>query len=398
MKDIYLDHAATTPLDVRVQEAMKPYLQERYGNPSSFHSTGKLVKDDLDQARSKIAKLIGARTSEVIFTSGGTESDNLALLGFARKNQNKGKHIITTRIEHHAVLHTTKQLEKEGFEVTCLGVDQDGLIDPKQVVAAIRPETILISIIYANNEIGVIQPISEIGNIIEKYRRDNQSEYPVLHTDACQAAGALEIDVQKIHVDMMTLNGSKIYGPKGVGLLYKRRELKIEPLMYGGGQESGFRSGTENIAGIIGLTKALEMALDEQKKESDRLVKLRDRLIVGIKDKILKVRLNGHATKRLPNNVNMSIGDVEGEALLLYLDAQGIYCSTGSACTSTSLDPSHVLLALGLPAEVAHSSLRLTLGRSTTEKDVDYVLEVLPGIVEKLRKISPVKVDKKYFV
>lgn len=398
MKDIYLDHAATTPLDVRVQEAMKPYLQERYGNPSSFHSTGKLVKDDLDQARSKIAKLIGARTSEVIFTSGGTESDNLALLGFARKNQNKGKHIITTRIEHHAVLHTTKQLEKEGFEVTCLGVDQDGLIDSKQVVAAIRPETILISIIYANNEIGVIQPISEIGNIIEKYRRDNQSEYPVLHTDACQAAGALEIDVQKIHVDMMTLNGSKIYGPKGVGLLYKRRELKIEPLMYGGGQESGFRSGTENIAGIIGLTKALEMALDEQKKESDRLVKLRDRLIVGIKDKILKVRLNGHATKRLPNNVNMSIGDVEGEALLLYLDAQGIYCSTGSACTSTSLDPSHVLLALGLPAEVAHSSLRLTLGRSTTEKDVDYVLEVLPGIVEKLRKISPVKVDKKYFV
>ncbi|MFH1142592.1 MAG: cysteine desulfurase family protein [Candidatus Uhrbacteria bacterium] len=398
MKDIYLDHAATTPLDVRVQEAMKPYLQERYGNPSSFHSTGKLVKDDLDQARSKIAKLIGARTSEVIFTSGGTESDNLALLGFARKNQNKGKHIITTRIEHHAVLHTTKQLEKEGFEVTCLGVDQDGLIDPKQVVAAIRPDTILISIIYANNEIGVIQPISEIGNIIEKYRRDNQSEYPVLHTDACQAAGALEIDVQKIHVDMMTLNGSKIYGPKGVGLLYKRRELKIEPLMYGGGQESGVRSGTENIAGIIGLTKALEIALDEQKKESDRLVKLRDRLIVGIKDKILKVRLNGHATKRLPNNVNMSIGDVEGEALLLYLDAQGIYCSTGSACTSTSLDPSHVLLALGLPAEVAHSSLRLTLGRSTTEKDVDYVLEVLPGIVEKLRKISPVKVDKKYFV
>jgi len=397
MKQVYLDHAATTPLDTRAQEAMKPYLQERYGNPSSFHSVGKQVKDDLDQARSRISKLISARTSEIIFTSGGTESDNLALLGFARKNQDKGKHVITTRIEHHAVLHTAKQLEKEGFEVTYLNVDQDGLIDPKQVIAAIRPDTILVSIIYANNEIGVIQPISEIGNIIEKHRRDNQSEYPILHTDACQAAGALEIDVRKIHVDMMTLNGSKIYGPKGVGLLYKRRELKLESLMYGGGQESGVRPGTENIAGIIGLAKALEIAINEQGTESERLIELRDKLIVGIKDKISKVRLNGHATERLPNNVNLSIGDIEGEALLLYLDAQGIYCSTGSACTSASLDPSHVLLALGLPAEVAHSSLRLTLGRSTTEEDIDYVLEVLPGVVEKLRKISPVKVDDKYF-
>ena len=397
MKQVYLDHAATTPLDPRVQEAMKPYLQNKYGNPSSFHSVGKQVKDDLDHTRSKIAKLIGARTSEIIFTSGGTESDNLALLGFARKNQEKGKHIITTKIEHHAVLHAAKHLEKEGFEVTYLNVGQDGLIDPKKVVAAIRPDTILVSIIYANNEVGVVQPISEIGNQIEKHRRDSKTEYPVLHTDACQAAGALEIDIRKIHVDMMTLNGSKIYGPKGVGLLYKRRELKLEPLMYGGGQESGIRPGTENIAGIIGLAKALEIAINEQNKESERLIGLRDILIIGIKDKISKVRLNGHATERLPNNVNVSIGDVEGEALLLYLDAQGIYCSTGSACTSASLDPSHVLLALGLPAEVAHSSLRLTLGRSTTEKDIDYVLEALPGIVEKLRKISPVKVNDKYF-
>ena len=397
MKQVYLDHAATTPLDPRVKEVMEPYLTEKYGNPSSFHSVGKQVKDDLDQSRSKTAKLLGSKSDEIIFTSGGTESDNLALFGFARQHQDKGRHIITTKIEHHAVLHAVQQLEKEGFEVTYLSVGQDGLVDPKQVVAAIRQETILVSIIYANNEIGVVQPVAEIGNMIEKYRRDNDVRYPVLHTDACQAAGALEIDVRKIHVDLMTLNGSKIYGPKGVGQLYKRRDLKLAPLVYGGGQEFGIRPGTENTAGIVGLTKALEIVLEEQKKESDRLTKLRDKLITGIQDRIPKVRLNGHATNRLPNNVNLSIGDVEGEALLLYLDAQGIYCSTGSACTSASLDPSHVLLALGLPAEVAHSSLRLTLGRSTTDEDVDHVLEVLPGVVEKLRKISPVKVDDKYF-
>lgn len=398
MKQVYLDHAATTPLDPRVYEVMDPYLKGRYGNPSSFHSVGKQVKDDFDQTRSQVAKILGARTEEIIFTSGGTESDNLALLGFARKNKDKGKHIITTQIEHHAVMHAAEQLEKEGFEVTYLKVDQDGLVGVDQVMEAVRPDTILISIIYANNEIGVVQPVAEIGNQVEKYRRDNEVKYPVLHTDACQAAGALEIDVRKTHVDLMTLNGSKIYGPKGIGLLYKRRGLKVEPLVYGGGQESGLRSGTENVAGAVGLVKALELALQEQKKETERLVGLRDKLISGIKEQIPKVRLNGHGTKRLPNNVNMSIGDVEGEALLLYLDAQGVYCSTGSACTSASLDPSHVLLALGLPAEVAHSSLRLTLGRSTTEQDVDYVLEVLPGVVEKLRKISSVKVDDRYFV
>ena len=397
MKQVYLDHAATTPLDSQVLKAMQPYLTEKYGNPSSFHTAGKVVADDLDQARADVAKVVGCRADEIVFTSGGTESDNLALLGYARKKQDKGKHIITTKIEHHAVLHAAQQLEKEGFEVTYLEVDSDGLVDPKQVMAAIRPDTILVSIIYANNEIGVVQPVAEIGNLIQKHRRDNKAEHLVFHTDACQAAGALELNIEKIHVDMMTLNGSKIYGPKGVGTLFKRRNLKLQPLVFGGGQEFGIRPGTENIAGIIGFAKALEVADTNKKKESERLVKLRDKLIVGIQNKIDKVRLNGHPTKRLPNNVNMSIGDVEGEAMLLYLDAQGIYCSTGSACTSASLDPSHVIMALGLPSEVAHGSVRFTLGRSTTDKDIDHVLEVFPLLVEKLRKISPVKVDDKYF-
>ncbi len=397
MRQVYLDHAATTPLDPQVREAMEPYLTEKYGNPSSFHSVGKAVKDDLEQARSKTARLLGARADEIVFTSGGTESDNLALLGFARQNQDKGKHIITTKIEHHAVLHAAQQLEKEGFEVTYLSVTKDGLVDPVDVMKAVRSDTTLVSVICANNEIGTAQPIAELGNLIQKYRRDNKVDFPVLHTDACQAAGALEIKIEKLHVDMMTLNGSKIYGPKGVGLLYKQRDLKLKPLMFGGGQESCLRPGTENIAGIIGLVKALEIAETEKNKEVTHQTALRDKLITGVLENIPKTRLNGHATQRLPNNVNVSIGDVEGEALLLYLDAQGIACSTGSACTSASLDPSHVLLALGLPAEVAHGSLRLTLGRSTTEEDVDYVLETLPGVVEKLRKISPVKMDKKYF-
>ncbi len=397
MRNVYLDHAATTPLEPRVFEAMKPYFKDKYGNPSSFHSVGKAVKDDIDQARSRIAKLVGARTDEIIFTSGGTESDNLAVLGFARENAERGKHIITTPIEHHAVLHAIERLEKEGFEVTYLDVDETGLVDSKSVIREIRPDTILVSIMYANNEIGTVEPVAEIGNMIEKHRRDNDSEFPIFHTDACQAAGALEINTKRIHVDMMTLNGSKIYGPKGVGLLFARRGIKLRPLMYGGGQESGLRPGTENTAGIIGLAKALEIADQEKNKESERLIKLRDELIKGIRNKINRVRLNGHPQRRLPNNVNFSIADIEGEALLLYLDAKGIYCSTGSACTSASLDPSHVIMSLGLPSEVAHGSVRFTLGRSTTEDDIGYVLEVLPPLVERLRRISPVKIDPKYF-
>jgi len=397
MKQVFLDHAATTGLEPRVLDAMEPYLKERYGNPSSFHTAGKQVKDELDEVRGRIAKLLSARPDEIIFTSGGTESDNLAILGFARANAEHGKHIITTPIEHHAVLHSVEQLEREGFEVTYLEVDESGLVDPKKVMKAIRPDTILVSIMYANNEIGTVEPIAEIGNLIEKHRRDQEVDFPVFHTDACQAAGALEIDTKKIHVDMLTLNGSKIYGPKGVGLLFARRGVKLQQLMFGGGQESGMRPGTENVAGLMGLARALEIALEDQNKESERLAKLREKLIAGISDKISKTRLNGHPTERLPNNVNMAIGDIEGEALMLYLDAEGIYCSTGSACTSASLDPSHVIMALGLPSEVAHGSMRFTLGRSTTEADIDYLLKVLPPLVEKLRKISPVKIADKYF-
>ncbi len=397
MKHVYLDHAATTPLDPRVKEAMEPYMTDRFGNPSSFHTPGKQAKDDLDAARERIARQLGVRTEEIIFTSGGTESDNLALLGFARKNSEHGKHIITTKIEHHAVLHSAEQLEREGFEVTYLEVDKDGLVSVDQVIKAIRLDTILVSIMYANNEIGTVEPISEIGNAIEKYRRDNKTEWPVFHTDACQAAGALELNVPKLHVDMLTCNGSKIYGPKGIGLLFKRRELKLEPLTFGGGQEMGLRPGTENVAGVIGLAEALKIAEEERKKESARLIALREKLIAGIRDKIEGVRLNGSAIDRLPNNVNISFKDIEGEALLLYLDAKGIYCSTGSACTSASLDPSHVIMALGLPAEVAHSAMRFSLGRKTTEDDIDYLLSELPPLVEKIRKISAVKIDKKYF-
>ena len=397
MKQVYLDNAATTALDPRVFEAMESYFKEKYGNPSSFHTVGKVVKDDVDAARSRIAKLIGARTEEVIFTSGGTESDNLAILGYARANKEHGKHIITTPVEHHAVLHVVDQLIEEGFEITFVEIDDTGLVDPKRVMEAVRPDTILVSIMYANNEIGTVEPIAEIGNMIEKHRSKNDVAFPVFHTDAAQAAGYLELDVNKLHVDMLSLNGSKIYGPKGVGILFRRRGLKLAPMIFGGGQEGGIRPGTENAAGIIGLARALEIATDERKAESERLTRLRDKLINGIQDSIKKVRLNGHSTERLPNNVNMSVGDIEGEALLLYLDAQGIYCSTGSACTSASLDPSHVVTALGLPHEVAHGAMRFTLGRSTTEEDIDYVLETLPPLVEKLRKISPVKVDDKYF-
>lgn len=399
MKKIYLDHAATTPLNPQVREVMLPYLNEKYGNPSSFHSVGKEVKDDLDTARENIGKILNVRPDEILFMSGGTESDNLAILGFARMNKKHGNHIITTMIEHHAVLEAVTFLEKkEGFEVTYLEPDRDGLITVKQVQDAIRPETILVSIMYANNEIGTIEPISLIGNMIQKHRQENKKAFPVFHTDACQAAGYLDLDIERIHADMLTLNGSKVYGPKGVGLLYVKRGIKLQPLQFGGAQEKGIRPGTENIPGIIGLAKALELVQKDRAHESERLIKLRDRLIQGLEKSVSKIRLNGHRELRLSNNVNISFMDIEGEALLLYLDEAGIYASTGSACTSASLDPSHVILALGFPYEVAHGSLRFSLGKSTTEEDIDYVLEVLPPLVEKLRSISPVHVDEKYFV
>ena len=398
-REVYLDHAATTPLHPAVREAMLPYLGEKFGNPSSFHGVGKKWKDDVDHARERVARVLHVRADEILFTSGGTESDNLAILGYARMNQSQGKHLITLSIEHHAVLETMMHLEKkEGFEVTYLEPDRDGLVTVEQVEAALREDTILVSIMYANNEIGTIEPIAQIGNVIQKWREVHKRPVLKFHTDACQTTGYLDLDVEKLHVDMFTLNGSKMYGPKGIGLLYVKRGIKLEPLQFGGSQERALRPGTENIAGIIGMATALELAQADREQETQRLIPLRDRLIEGIRSSIPKTRLNGHPTTRLPNNVNISIMDIEGEALILYLDAQGVYASTGSACTSASLDPSHVILALGLPYEVAHGSLRLTLGRSTTQEDVDYVIEVLPSLVEKLRSISPVHVDEKYFV
>ncbi|MDG1949987.1 MAG: aminotransferase class V-fold PLP-dependent enzyme, partial [bacterium] len=370
-----------------------------YGNPSSFHMRGKEVKDALDDARAQIADVLHVRADEVLFTSGGTESDNLAILGYARKNQAAGKHLITSAFEHHAVLEAMHYLEKkEGFEVTYLEPSADGLISVEQMRGALREDTLLVSIMYANNEIGTVQPIAEIASVINAYRKEYKRPELRFHTDACQAPEYLDLNIEKLGVDMLTLNGSKMYGPKGVGLLYLKRGIKLQPLQFGGAQERAIRPGTENIPGIIGMAKALEIAQNEREEESQRLAPLRDRLIEGIQSVITKTRINGHREQRLPNNVNISIMDVEGEALLLYLDAQGVYASTGSACTSASLDPSHVILSLGLPYEVAHGSLRFSLGKNTTQEDVDYVIEVLPPLVEKLRAISPVRVDPKYFV
>jgi cysteine desulfurase len=381
-----------------VREAMLAYLGEKFGNPSSFHSVGKTAKDDMDAARKRIAKVLHVRADEIFFTSGGTESDNLAVLGYARMNQSQGKHLITTKIEHHAVLEAMMHLEKkEGFEVTYLEPDRHGLVSATQVEAALREDTLLVSLMYANNEIGTIEPIAQIGNSIQKWRDAHKRPALKFHTDACQAPEYLDLDVEKLHVDLLTLNGSKMYGPKGIGLLYVKRGIKLQPLQFGGSQERGIRPGTEHVAGAVGLATALELAQMDREQETQRLIPLRDRLVQGILTSIPKTRLNGHPTLRLPNSVNTSIMDIEGEALTLYLDAQGVCVSTGSACTSASLDPSHVILALGLPYEVAHGSIRFTLGRSTTQEDIDYVLEILPPLVEKLRSISPVRVDPKYF-
>jgi len=398
MPEIYLDHAATTPLDPHVLEAMLPYLQEEFGNPSSFHTKGKRAADAIKQARETIATHLGARPDELIFTSSATEANNLAILGYARAHKHLGNHIITTSLEHHAVLETIMRLQKkEGFDVTYIKPNAQGLVDPQDVKNALHENTIFVSVMYVNNEIGTIQPIAEIGNIIHAFKQEKQISHLVFHTDACQAAGYLDMHVEKLHVDILTFNGSKIYGPKGIGLLYAKRGIKLEPLMFGGPQEKALRPGTEHVAGIIGLAKAFEMVQATKAKETIRLAALRDTLIQGILTTIPKTRLNGDAKNRLCNNVNISFMDIEGEALLLYLDAASVFASTGSACTSASLEPSHVILSLGLPYEVAHGSLRFTLGHSTTESDIDYVLATLPPLVEKLRSISPVSVDEKYF-
>lgn len=406
-KNIYLDHAATTPVRPEVVKAMAPYWQDKFGNPSSFHSPGKTAKDAVEAARGKIAKIFNCRGSEIIFTAGGTESDNLAVLGAARANKDFGKHIITSRIEHPAVLESCKKLEREGFEVSYIGVDNDGIIKLDEFKKALRSDTIIVSIMYANNEIGTIQPIAEIAKIIRNFRNLKQktltpphsSPYirgggaglatPFFHTDACQAAGALELDVAKLGVDLLTINGSKIYGPKGIGVLYAKKGVKIEPLIYGGGQEKKLRSGTENVPAIVGLGEALVLAQKEKAVENKRLAALRDYFIKKILE-IIPSRLNGHPALRLPNNINITIPGVEGEAMLLYLDSYGIYAATGSACSSASLKPSHVLLAIGRKDEDAHSSLRFTLGLATTKADLDYALAKLPPIIKKLKEISSI--------
>lgn len=382
MKRIYLDHAATTPVAPAVLEAMLPYFTEKFGNPSTLYFYGREAKQAIEDAREKVAAIIGAKPQEIIFTGGGSESDNYAIKGVAFANEAKGKHIITSAIEHHAVFDACKFLESRGFEVTYLPVDEYGLVNPDDVARAVRPDTILITVMHANNEVGTIEPIAEISRIARE-----KGVY--FHTDAVQTAGSLPINVDELKVDMLSMSAHKFYGPKGVGVLYVRKGTKITPLIHGGGQERKRRAGTENVAGIVGLVKALELAQEDMAGRNERLIRLRDRLIAGLQEKIPEIKLNGHPTKRLPGNVNISVLYIEGESMLLNLDFKGIAASSGSACTSGSLEPSHVLLAMGMPHEVAHGSLRLTLGNENTDEDVDYVLEVLPGIVEKLRAMSP---------
>ncbi|NLM21152.1 MAG: cysteine desulfurase NifS [Peptococcaceae bacterium] len=383
MRRIYLDHSATTPVDPEVAELIMKYYLEYYGNPSSVHFYGRQVKKAVEEAREQVAQLIGAQPGEIFFTSGGTESDNLAIQGTARARGNRGKHLITTAIEHHAVLDTFKYLAKNGYDLTILPVDEEGIINVEDVVKAIRPDTILISVMHANNEVGSIQPISEIGKIARE-------KGILFHVDAVQSLGKLPIDVVEMNIDLLTVSSHKIYGPKGVGALYVRRGVKISPLVFGGSQEKKMRSGTENAPGIIGFGKACELAGLRMNEENKVLRHLRDKLIKGIMDNIPSVKLNGPlGDKRLPNNVNVSINFVEGESLLLSLDMIGIAASSGSACTSGSLDPSHVLLAMGLSHEVAHGSLRFSLGRQNTEEEIDIVIQELPKIVERLRAMSP---------
>lgn len=389
MKKIYLDYAATTPAHPDVVKEMLPYFSEIYGNPSSLHSFGQEAKSAVESAREKVSKLINASSNEIVFTSGGTESDNFAIKGVAFANEKKGlpagrqgNHIITTAIEHHAVLETCHFLEKRGFSVTILPVDEFGLVDPENVRKAITDKTVLVSVMHANNEIGTIEPIEEIGKI-------TREKGVIFHTDAVQTTGALPIDVEKMNVDLLSTSAHKLYGPKGVGALYIRKGTKMVPFMHGGGQEKNRRGSTENVPAIVGFGKAAELAQAEIEERTKHLLPLRDKLIKGIYDRVDHIHFNGHPVKRLPNNVNFCFEFVEGESMLLNLDFEGIAASTGSACSSATLEPSHVLIAIGRPHAVAHGSIRFTLGRLTTESDIDYTLDVFPKIVEKLRKMSP---------
>jgi cysteine desulfurase len=383
---VYLDHAGTTPLDSKVLEAMVPYFSQHFGNPSSLHSVGQEARYALDEARERVAGVLNCRPREVVFTGGGTESDNAAIHGVATALHETGKHIVTSSVEHHAVLHACQYLESQGFEVTYLPVDADGMVQPEAVYNAINERTTLVTIMYGNNEIGTINPISDIAKAIKK-RAEELSRTIVFHTDAVQAAGYLSLDVAELGVDLLSLSGHKFYGPKGTGVLYIKRGTPYLPLIHGGGQERERRSGTENIPGIIGLSLALEAANTAREETGQHCSALRDRIIESVLEQIPGSRLNGHATLRLPNNANFSFTGVEGEPILLGLDMAGIAASSGSACSSGSLEPSHVLLALGQSAEIARGSLRITLGRDNTQEEVEYLLEVLVDLVQRLRQL-----------
>jgi len=382
MKLIYMDYAATTPVDPRVREAMEPYWSVKFGNPSSIHSFGQEASEAVEEARKSVSTLIGADPSEIVFTGGGTESDNTAIKGVCHALREKGNHIITTAIEHHAVLYTCEFMASQGFEVTFLPVDKDGIVDPSHIKKAITKKTILISVMHANNEVGTVQPISEMGSIAKE-------RSVLFHTDAVQTFGHLKIDVEKMGIDLLSLSAHKLYGPKGTGALYIRKGTPIVPYMHGGAQERGMRASTHNVAGIVGLGKAAEIADEEMEAEQERIQNLRNRLLDNIHQKIEGIHLNGHRHKRLPNNLNISFENVEGEAILMNLDLEGIAASSGSACSSGSTEPSHVLLALGLSPELARGSLRLTLGKFTTEEEIDRVADVLARTLNHLRSLSP---------
>jgi len=382
MKRIYLDYAATTPTHPEVVKAMLPYFTDDFGNPSSIYSYGQEAKGAIEEARIQVAELIGARDKEIVFTSGGTEADNFAIKGMAFANENKRDHVITSSIEHHAVIETCKFLEKRGFKITYLPVDEYSLVDPGDVKKAITNKTILISVMHANNEVGTIEPMVEIGKIAKE-----AGIY--FHTDAVQTVGHIPVDVNALEVDLLSMSAHKLYGPKGIGALYIRKGTKLASFIHGGEQERRSRAGTENVPGIVGLGRAAKLARQEMIEEMERLTSLRDKLIKGILERIDHTHLNGHPSRRLPNNINVSVDFVEGESMTLNLDLEGICASTGSACSSSNLEPSHVLLAMGLSHEQAHGSLRLTIGKWTTEEEIEQVLDVLPRVVSKLRIMSP---------
>lgn len=382
MSSIYFDHAATTAVRKEVLDDMLVCFSESYGNPSSIYEIARTNRKRIDNAREQVAKAIGCDVKEIYFTAGGSESDNWAIKGIAEAYSEKGNHIITSSIEHHAVLHTCEYLEKKGYEITYLPVDEDGKVNIQDLENAIKPTTILITIMFANNEIGTIQPVEEIGKIARKHNI-------IFHTDAVQAVGHVSINVKDMNIDMLSLSAHKMYGPKGIGALYVRKGIKLKSYIHGGAQERGLRAGTENVPGIVGLGKAIDMITSEMEEENKRLIILRDKIVDGIQKEIPYCKLNGHKTDRLPGNANISFEFIEGESILLLLDMNGIAASSGSACTSGSLDPSHVLLAIGLPHEKAHGSLRLTLGLENTEEDVNKLLEVLPNVVKRLRDMSP---------